>query len=732
MRHDRRQDTVASGSAAGSVRSRHAAARSNIHRRRQCQKAAHHGPGAQAEPARFRARARGSRVSADDCIDRTARRPRSLSCATSPSTRARRRARHGPVDPGQGQYGARRVRDIRGGKHDPRSGVAGRAAQRTAADRLPRQAGRSSRSPCDQAAARTMLALPYRQIWAVDFEFGIEPGNRPDPVCLVAKELRGGTTIRLWRDQFSHVPPYPTGPDTLFVAYYASAEIGCHRTLGWPAPARILDLFTEFRCLTNGGPTPAGASLLGALAAHGLDGIGTTEKDTMRALILRGGPWSAEERQAILDYCESDVTALARLLPAMAPGIDLPRALLRGRYMAAAAAMEHNGTPIDRPLLDRLRRNWTRIQDQLITDIDTDYGVFDGRTFKADRFAAWLIQTGIPWPRLESGRLDLCDDTFRQVAKAYPAVSPLRELRSALSELRLNDLAVGRDGRNRCLLSAFRSRTGRNQPSNSKFIFGPSVWLRGLIRPPEDHALAYVDWSQQEFGIAAALSGDGKMLAAYRSGDPYLTFAKQAGAVPQWATKDTHKSERELFKTCVLAVQYGMEADSLAMRIGEPPVLARSLLQAYHETYRTFWKWSDQAVNYAMLKSSIHTVFGWNQQVIAGANPRSLRNFPMQANGAEMLRLACCLATERGLEVCAPVHDAVLIATPLDRIEAAVAATQDAMREASRSVLAGFELETDARITRWPNRYMDPRGIIMWERVTRLVDTAETTTRVTA
>ena len=57
----------------------------------------------------------------------------------------------------------------------------------------------------------------------------------------------------------------------------------------------------------------------------------------MRDLILGGGPWSLEQRGAILDYCESDVVALERLLPAMLPRIDLPRALLRGRYMAAAA-----------------------------------------------------------------------------------------------------------------------------------------------------------------------------------------------------------------------------------------------------------------------------------------------------------------------------------------------------------------------------------------------------------
>ena len=55
-----------------------------------------------------------------------------------------------------------------------------------------------------------------------------------------------------------------------------------------------------------------------------------------------------------------------------------------------------------------------------------------------------------------------------------------------------------------------------------------------------------------------------------------------------------------------------------------------------------------------------------------GTNPRSLRNFPMQANGAEMLRIACILGTERGIEVCAPVHDAVLIAAPVERIDAEV------------------------------------------------------------
>jgi hypothetical protein len=93
----------------------------------------------------------------------------------------------------------------------------------------------------------------------------------------------------------------------------------------------------------------------------------------------------------------------------------------------------------------------------------------------------------------------------------------------------------------------------------------------------------------------------------------------------------------------------------------------------------------------------------------------------MQANGAEMLRLACCLATERGIAVCAPVHDAVLIEAADEEIDSAVEATQAAMAEASQLVLGGFTLRSDAKVVRYPDRYMDPRGQRMWDAVTRIL-----------
>ena len=52
-----------------------------------------------------------------------------------------------------------------------------------------------------------------------------------------------------------------------------------------------------------------------------------------------------------------------------------------------------------------------------------------------------------------------------------------------------------------------------------------STWIRGFIKPPPGHAIAYIDWSSQEVGIAAALSGDENMMADYAAGDPYIELA---------------------------------------------------------------------------------------------------------------------------------------------------------------------------------------------------------------
>lgn len=590
-------------------------------------------------------------------------------------------------------------------------------------------------NPAQTKTAPFGARLPFAEIWMADFEFVADEGERQRPICMVAEEYWTGEQIRLWEDDLRRLTsaPFDTGKDTCFVAYYASAELGCFLELGWPLPANTLDLFAEHRVMTNGQQLNHGNGLLGAARRYGVDTMGSEEKETMRDLIMGGGPWPADQRAAILDYCASDVELLRPLLAAMLPDMAatparLGQAVWRGRYMGAVATMEHNGVPIDVHTLSVINSNWQGIQEQLIAEVDKSFGVYDGRTFKSDRFAAYLQANGIPWPRSETNRLKLDDDTFRSMARAYTKVAPLRELRHALSELRLNSLAVGGDGRNRTLLSPFRSKTGRNQPSNSRAIFGTAVWVRGLIKPEPGTALAYLDFSSQEFAIAAYLSGDEKMQRAYESGDPYLQFAKDAGLAPTDATKQSHEAIRDRCKAIVLGVQYGMSAFGMAQRAGILQAEARELLQLHREHYRTFWSWAERNVDYALAGGTLSTPMGWQFRQGYGTQPndRSLLNWPMQSTGADILRLSCIRLMEAGIKICAPVHDAILIEVPLEKLEEQVAIARSIMEQACRDLLNGAACRVDADIIKYPDRYMDTkRGLGMWNTVMRSIGQPE-------
>jgi DNA polymerase-1 len=562
----------------------------------------------------------------------------------------------------------------------------------------------------------------FDEIWLLDFEYRQHAGNLPEPVCLVAYEYLSGRKIRLWEDELRarRRPPYRCDKRALYVSYVATAELVCHLVLGWEMPEVVLDLFVEFSRMTNGRQLPAGKGLLGALIYFDIHGIDPSEKEIMRHLILRGN-YSAEERLAILDYCESDVIALRALFPALLPTIDWSRALLRGRYMRALSRIEYQGIPIDAYRLNVLLEHWDNIREALVRDVDSAYGVFDGTHFRQDLFARWLQQRNMWWPLTEKGYLSTADDTFHEMGRIYPEIAPLAQLRHALGKLKLQDLAVGDDGRNRTKIWPVGSKTGRNTPSSSKYVFGPAVWLRCLIKPLEGRALVYVDWSAQEFAIAAVLSGDANMLADYDSGDPYTAFAKRARAIPPDGSKRTHPMIREKYKVVALAVMYGMGLTSLAHQLDMPKAYAAEILDQHKRLYRRFWQWQLEHLHFTLAHRWTTSVFGWTYYLQGQPRLASLANYPMQAGGADMLRLACSLGIERGVQIIAPVHDAVLIECPVRELAASIATMQQAMTQAGELVLAGYQVRSDYRVVLYPQRYRDPRGVFMWNTVQRLL-----------
>jgi DNA polymerase I len=583
--------------------------------------------------------------------------------------------------------------------------------------------------------------LPHGEIWVVDFEFypglgranGGREGDPATPLCLVALEMRTGRVIRLWQDEFGPFPPYRLDAGALFVSFMSSAEYGCHIALGWGQPACSLDPYVEFRHFTNDGRIKSGDrekgfyGLDGALRYFGEDGIDTAHKIEMRNRIIEGPPFSADEREAILMYCEDDVRALARLVQYIVPTIrSLPHAMARCNFMWAIAQQERRGVPLDQPLLARVNTQWSAIQNDLVAKLDRPFGVYeieDGKPhWRKQRFADYVRRNRMSWPTYEDGSLDETDQTFREMEGRYPQIGDLRELRYSLSKLRLNALSIGSDSRNRALLGPYGSKTGRNQPSNSKYVFGPAKWIRFFITPPPGRVLIHRDYAQQEPQIAAVLSGDEALLAACREGDVYLGIAKALGFVPDGATPEALEATRTLFKTVVLGIQYGLGPRSLATRTGVSLFEACEILARLRARFRTFEAYAQNVTDHAGLHLEIGTPFGWRMKCPSGINPRTVRNFPIQSTGAEILHVASVLAERRGIRIVAPIHDAFVAEAEVRDAEEVSIALDCVMRDASRVVLRGYELQTDMQpIIRAGGRFFDKRGLAMWTTVTELL-----------
>ena len=338
---------------------------------------------------------------------------------------------------------------------------------------------------------------------------------------------------------------------------------------------------------------------------------------------------------------------------------------------------------------------------------------------------AFVERERMQWPAYPSGQLIVKTQTFREMAGRYKFAEPLRELRDSVSKLRLNSLRVGSDGRNRCLLGAYGTKTARNAPSNAQFVFGPAKWIRFFIAPPPGLALVHRDFSQQEVRIAAVLSGDAAMLAACESGDVYIATGEQIGMIRTSMSAEERAQARDLMKTVVLGISYGMQAFSLSRRTGLSVDVCEEILARIRARYPKFEAFVERTYDRAGLDLELGTRLGWFMQCPPHINERTVRNYLMQANGSEILHMTCILAERRGIEVVAPVHDALMGQGPADAIEDVSTALDQCMRDASAFVLRGYELPTDKQIVMPGQRFYDKRGASMWETVNRLIESRQ-------
>jgi hypothetical protein len=167
-------------------------------------------------------------------------------------------------------------------------------------------------------------------------------------------------------------------------------------------------------------------------------------------------------------------------------------------------------------------------------------------------------------------------------------------------------------------------------------------------------------------------------------------------------------------KPLQLGINYGMGVRSLSRGLDRHPLIGAEILRLHQERYPRFWKWRSDVVQSAMLERRIESQFGWPLRITASPNKRTLYNFPAQAGGAEMTRLATVRLIGAGIVPIMLIHDGILFEeSDPEKIKQAI----EIMQGAGRDTCFGFKIgvELDKKFTSG-ERYRDSRleAVKMW------------------
>jgi hypothetical protein len=604
----------------------------------------------------------------------------------------------------------------------------------------------------------------FRQFAVADFEYEIPDGELPRVLCLVvyllSERLEYVRTIRLWRGEFGTAPPFDIGPDTLFVAYTAWAELTCFTVLGWKFPHHIFDLHTAFLAADNMLPPtrfndeeerkrdPKNLETACAKYACGAD-WGEIDKRQI-AKDIGEGNWHKYGKEGVLDYCEFDVANEVKLFRAMLrehrnahgalifPAANVPDVLRWSEYSAKCCALiQARGMLIDMPMWNEVQEQSFAVTSALVRKFDPSQGITESPVyvregdhfrFSQRNFERFLPHLGIyAWPRLDSGALSLDSDAFK-LFHHVRGIEDLHALHDSLRVIASAKLPIGSDGRNRPSLFPFGARTGRN--AHCKSLYNAHAGLRSFLVPPPGKRLVSLDWRTQEVGIAAVIFDDATQRADYRSGDVYHALARLLGLTAdddrkRWARD--HADVRQRMKALQLGINYLMGVKSISTRIERHPLVAAEILRMHRARYPRLYAGRQEAIELAMLRREIRARNNWPLRISFSPNERTLANFPCQANGAAMLQVATVRLVRAGIVPVMLVHDGILLEIDEDHAQEQEALAIEIMQAASRDVLGGFQVDADVdqRVLAG-QRYVDKRPVSkrMWQTI---VDTLEIT-----
>ena len=557
-----------------------------------------------------------------------------------------------------------------------------------------------------------LKALGFEHVDVLDFEYKQTDGNPPKPVCIVIKDLFTGKTIKEWLVNKKFKYPHPI-QKTLFVCHWAVAEVSCLIELGIDKPRAVFDTFIEEKKMFNG--ILRGFGLVDVCERHGIKGVMSHEKkEIWRKYIMDNYPnYTTEDEAGIMGYCEEDVVTTEKLFLSQLDKLTkkdnnfnriISQACFHGKAMGYCAQVEANGIHIDHKLYKDFRANFEKIKKLEIEEINKLCNVFDGDTFNQKKFEEFLKKEQLykRWPKTPTGKPKTDDRTFYRF-QHIPKIFALKNSLFIINSQKLKGYQLGEDNRSRSRLNMFGQLTGRTNVSTATNPFGAPRMMRTMIHPDEDSVYGYFDFKAQEPNVMAALSQDKNMLAAVDSPDPYLYVAKFVKAVPEYATKKSHPVERERYKVSYLAIAYDQTPYGLSAKLGVSLAKATFIHSNILNAFKDYKFWIKGVKVNAGRRGFFETKYGWKYHLNdeSKVNPKRLSNYPIQANGGEVLRMAMIDVMEGGFDknLSMIIHDALLLHIPRKNLAASVRKIKSLMEKAAEKVI-GRKITVDTKIIR--------------------------------
>ncbi len=273
------------------------------------------------------------------------------------------------------------------------------------------------------------------------------------------------------------------------------------------------------------------------------------------------------------------------------------------------------------------------------------------------------------------------------------------------------DRYIGDDCMQRPNFNPFGTKTGRNAPSATSFIFLMPKWMRLLVNPKEGTYICDLDAHSEEVAIAAALYNDENKRDVYRSADVYMRYAQLCGAYPadkkvltederntiSWWAEEHWDAVRKIYKGGFLGMQFGMGGSSLErrVRLSLPEEKREEIYDGWGDKfvndYRALFNSESRCVNavkqaYSDYGRGVMLQDCWR---IGPDDPNilSIGNFPVQGTGAVILRRCCELCDEAGVKIYATLHDAISITGKIEDMEEDVRKATECFSQAAEDIL---------------------------------------------